>query len=97
MLSFKTTRDIGISIAQRSRGERLSRNLSRSTLSKMSGVTEASIKKFELTGEIAFLALLKIAKALNHLDKFEETFLEKKVVTIEDILNTHKKRQRGRK
>jgi hypothetical protein len=63
----------------------------------MSGVTEASIKRFELTGEIAFLALLKIAKALNHLDKFEETFLEKKVVTIEDILNTHKKRQRGRK
>ena len=97
MLSFKTNREIAMSTAKRSREDRLSRNLSRETLSKMSGVTEASIKIFELTGNISFISLLNLAKALGHIDKFEETFLEKKFVSIEDIINSHKKRKRGRK
>jgi transcriptional regulator with XRE-family HTH domain len=94
MLSFKTTSDIAVSIAKRAQEARLSQNLSRKTLSKMSGVTESSIKRFEMTGEISIISLLKIAKALGHINQFEETFTQQGVVSIEQVIA--KKRSRGR-
>ena len=72
MLSFKTVPDIALSIAKRAQEARLSQNLSRKTLSKMSGVAESSIKRFEMSGEISIISLLKIAKALGHINQFEE-------------------------
>ena len=94
MLSFKTIPDIALSIAKRAQEARLSQNLSRKTLSKMSGVAESSIKRFEMSGEISIISLLKIAKALGHINQFEETFTQQGVISIEQVLA--KKRSRGR-
>ena len=94
MLSFKTVHDIAQSIAQRAQEARLSQNLSRKTLSKMSGVAESSIKRFEMSGEISIISLLKIAKALGHINQFEETFTQQGVISIEQVIA--KKRSRGR-
>ena len=94
MLSFKTIPDIALSIAKRVQEARLSQNLSRKTLSKMSGVAESSIKRFEMSGEISIISLLKIAKALGHINQFEETFTQQGVISIEQVLA--KKRSRGR-
>jgi transcriptional regulator with XRE-family HTH domain len=94
MLSFKTIPDIALSIARRAQEARLSQNLSRKTLSKMSGVAESSIKRFEMSGEISIISLLKIAKALGHINQFEETFTQQGVISIEQVLA--KKRSRGR-
>lgn len=94
MLSFKTIPDIALSIARRAQEARLSQNLSRKTLSKMSGVAESSIKRFEISGEISIISLLKIAKALGHINQFEETFTQQGVISIEQVLA--KKRSRGR-
>lgn len=94
MLSFKTVPDIALSIARRAQEARLSQNLSRKTLSKMSGVAESSIKRFEMSGEISIISLLKIAKALGHINQFEETFTQQGVISIEQVIA--KKRSRGR-
>ena len=94
MLSFKTIPDIALSIAKRAQEARLSQNLSRKTLSKMSGVAESSIKRFEMSREISIISLLKIAKALGHINQFEETFTQQGVISIEQVLA--KKRSRGR-
>lgn len=94
MLSFKTIPDIALSISKRAQEARLSQNLSRKTLSKMSGVAESSIKRFEMSGEISIISLLKIAKALGHINQFEETFTQQGVISIEQVLA--KKRSRGR-
>ena len=94
MLSFKTIPDIALSIAKRAQEARLSQNLSRKTLSKMSGVAASSIKRFEMSGEISIISLLKIAKALGHINQFEETFTQQGVISIEQVLA--KKRSRGR-
>jgi len=94
MLSFKTIPDIALAIARRAQEARLSQNLSRKTLSKMSGVAESSIKRFEMSGEISIISLLKIAKALGHINQFEETFTQQGVISIEQVLA--KKRSRGR-
>jgi transcriptional regulator with XRE-family HTH domain len=94
MLSFKTIPDIALSIAKKAQEARLFQNLSRKTLSKMSGVTESSIKRFEMSGEISIISLLKIAKALGHINQFEETFTQQGLVSIEQVIA--KKRSRGR-
>jgi hypothetical protein len=60
----------------------------------MSGVAESSIKRFEMSGEISIISLLKIAKALGHINQFEETFTQQGVISIEQVLA--KKRSRGR-
>ena len=64
MLAFNTPMESIFQIAQRARSQRLSQNLSRKTLARISGVPEASIKRFEQTGQIALLSLLKIAYVL---------------------------------
>jgi transcriptional regulator with XRE-family HTH domain len=91
MLSFKTIPDIALSIAKKAR---LSQNLSRKTLSKVSGVAESSIKRFEMSGEISIISLLKIAKALGHINQFEDTFTPSQPASIEQVIA--KKRARGR-
>ena len=94
MLSFKTIPDIALSIAKKAQEARLSQNLSRKTLSKVSGVTESSIKRFEMSGEISIISLLKIAKALGHINQFEDTFTQSQPVSIAQVIA--KKRARGR-
>jgi transcriptional regulator with XRE-family HTH domain len=95
MISFISPEDTAIAIAERTRVRRLADNLSRKTLAEKSGVSEASIKRFETTGEIALVSLLKIAFTLDCLQNFEGTFAPKEIVSIKDI--TAPSRSRGRK
>jgi transcriptional regulator with XRE-family HTH domain len=94
MLSFIGSEDFALVVAARVKARRLSNNFSRKTLAERTGVSEASVKRFETTGEIAFVSLLKLAFALDALQEFEALFLPKAVVSIADI--TQKKRARGR-
>lgn len=48
--------------------------LTQQGLAKKSGVSYASIRRFESTGEISFTSLLKIANALNALADFNMLF-----------------------
>ena len=94
MLSFIGFEDFALVLAARVRSRRLANNFSRKTLAERTGVSEASIKRFETTGEIAFVSLLKLAFALDALQEFDALFAQKAVVSIADI--TQKKRARGR-
>lgn len=46
--------------------------LSRRALSVKSGVSEATIKRFENTGSITLIGLLKLLEALERLNEFDE-------------------------
>lgn len=48
--------------------------LTQKALSHRSGVSYGSIRRFELTGEIALHALLKLSMAVNCLEDFNEIF-----------------------
>lgn len=48
--------------------------LTQQSLARKSGVSYASIRRFETTGEISFSSLLKIANALNALADFNMLF-----------------------
>lgn len=94
MLSFKTPHDVAQQLAQQARTRRVATNLSRETLSAKSGVSAASIRRFETTGAISLESLLKLAQVLDCLDAFEALFPAKAIVSLADITATP--RLRGR-
>ncbi|BCO25955.1 hypothetical protein MIZ03_0834 [Rhodoferax lithotrophicus] len=81
-------------VAKRAKAMRLAHNLSQKSLADRSGVSQASLKRFERTGEIAFIALLKISAVLGCMDDFSALFTPREAVSIDAI--TQKRRIRGR-
>lgn len=61
-------------IAGRFKDVRLSRNISQEALSEQSGVTLATLRRFEQTGEISLKHLVNLAIALNRAGDFSELF-----------------------
>lgn len=61
-------------IVERVKQRRKELKLTQQGLAKRSGVSYASIRRFESTGEISFTSLLKIANALNALADFNMLF-----------------------
>ncbi|WP_417251463.1 helix-turn-helix domain-containing protein [Castellaniella sp.] len=96
ILSIVNYQDIAQKIAQSARQRRLAENLSRKSLAARSGVPEGTIKRFETTGEIGVMALLKLAQALGNLDDFKGLFASMvEPVRLKDIVQPARKRGRG--
>jgi transcriptional regulator with XRE-family HTH domain len=93
-ITFQTPATLLRTIATQAKAQRLASNLTRRTLAEKSGVAEASIKRFETTGQISFHSLLKLAFALNCMDDFNRLFAEKPPQIIADLQTTS--RCRGR-
>lgn len=97
-INIKTPYEMANTIARKARAKRLSFNLSQQTLSENAGVSYSSLKKFERTGQISLISLLKISLALDELEKFEHLFEkspEELPASIDDLL-LDKSRKRGR-
>ncbi|MDR2824033.1 MAG: helix-turn-helix transcriptional regulator [Prevotellaceae bacterium] len=84
------------SVAERMRQRRLETNLTQELLAKRAGVSLASYRRFERTGEISFAFLVKIALVLNAESDFDALFSNKIYNSIEDVLTKNKIRKRGR-
>lgn len=84
-------------ISERVKERRLEKNLSQEALSKMSGVSYATLRKYESTGEISLKSLLKIAVAIDAATDFEKLFSEPAYTTMDELLQTKKRivRKRG--
>ena len=85
-------------IARNAREKRLALNMTQLELSRRSGVSFGSLRRFELTGQISLESLLKIALVLDCLGQFVELFkLEaSEVKSIDELLKEEPKRKRGR-
>ncbi|MBL4706433.1 MAG: helix-turn-helix transcriptional regulator [Flavobacteriales bacterium] len=66
-----STKEVLLLMAKKIRAIRTEKRMTQESLSNKSGVAYASIRKFESTGLISFISLLKICKALGRLDEFE--------------------------
>ena len=96
---MKSPYEISREIAKKVRERRLKLNLSQKTLSQKSGVSYGTLKKFEQKGQISLESLLKIALALDQLDKFEYLFASgdhEMPASLDEILIDNS-RKRGRK
>ncbi len=63
---------------------------SQSELAVRSGVSLGSLKRFERTGQISYISLLKLAHVLNRLDGFDHILLPQKDMShLEKLFSTH--------
>lgn len=90
-LQFKTYDEKQLEIAKRFVAIRKSRKVSQQRLSILSGVSYASIRRFEKTGDISLSSLVKLALALQLYDDLDNLFKNhQEYKTIEEIINDQK-------
>jgi transcriptional regulator with XRE-family HTH domain len=87
--------EIARDIGKNAQALRLSKNLSRKTLAQLSGVSESSIKRFELTGSITLESMILLATALDDLTPVSNLFKLTAFSSATQLKNL--KRQRGTK
>ncbi len=87
---FVQTRTIGSvtsDLVDRVIARRKESKVSQMKLSELSGVSFASIRRFEKSGEISLASLLKIANALGYLEDFDLLFKNEKIINLKDYAN----------
>lgn len=82
--SQKPPEEINKIIASKIRFIRKKQKISQQLLSKKSGVSYGSVKRFEQSGEVSLISLTKIAIALN-LNLALENLFEDTLLSIEEI------------
>lgn len=84
---WETAEEINEKLAQRIKGIRKRKSISQEQLSRLSGVSFGSIKRFENTGKISLLSLTKLAIALNCADEIRELFTNVPYQSIEEVIH----------
>lgn len=75
---------------------RLAQNLKRETLALRAGVSESSLKRFELSGEISLESFIKISNVLNVRSWIQSVFEEEYFTSLDEIMTAKKKtKKRG--
>ncbi|MDO9153913.1 MAG: helix-turn-helix transcriptional regulator, partial [Paludibacter sp.] len=80
------------------KSRRLELNLTQSGLAKRAGVNIETYRKFERTGEISLLNLVKLAMAMDMTTDFSTLFAQRQYQNLEDLLGAESGiRKRGNK
>lgn len=74
-----------IFLIERVKLKRKELKLSQKLLAQKSGVSYASVRRFESTGNIALVSLLKIADALHCLEDFNKLFGNKIIMNLKNL------------
>ncbi len=79
-----TEQSIIDSLVSRFKARRKESKISQSELSTRSGVSFASIRRFEKLGKISLTSLIKIAHAIGYLEDFDALFKTEKIDNLKD-------------
>lgn len=93
--NLRSPLELRLELAERARALRIARNLRQADLAERSGVTLASLRRFERDGEISLKNLMLIAIALNRAQDFDEVFAQN--IETDLFRPEPKQRQRARK
>ena len=83
-INTTTEQSVTANLVERERQRRKELKLSRENLSKRSGVSYSSIRRFESTGDISLASLIKIASTMDCLKDFNELFRNKIITNLKD-------------
>lgn len=72
-------------LVKREKAVRKAKKFTQKRLAERTGVSYGSIRRFEQTGKISLLALVKIANALDCLEDFNELFKKPPVTDIRNL------------
>lgn len=87
---WETAEEIDQKLAGRIRNIRKRRKISQEELSRLSGVSYGSVKRFEASGKISLLSLTKLAVALDCADEIRNMFTDIPYRSIEEVINENK-------
>ena len=88
---LETPAEMALSAAERFRSLRKRKKISIKTLSEQSGVAYSTLRRFESSGEISFVALIKIASVLDCDDQINTLFSNTVPSSIEEILRENRR------
>lgn len=96
--SLKTPEQVRQTLAARLKALRLARGWKQATLAERSGVSLASLRRFEESGRVSLENLLDLAFTLNRLDDFEVLFEAPRASSMAELEAGEKRppRRRGR-
>lgn len=83
-IETETIQGVNHNLVERVKERRKEMKWTREELSKRSGVTYASIRRFEETGNISLVSLLKIANAFNTLSDFDYLFKDEIILDLKE-------------
>lgn len=87
---WETAEEIDFELAKRMRLIRKRKGFSQEMLSRKSGVSLGSVKRFESSGMISLISLTKIAIALGCVNEIKQMFSEVPYRSIEEVINENK-------
>lgn len=79
--------EISGTIVENVKARRKEAHLTQEQLSRQSGVSLGSLKRFERTGEIALVSLIRISVALGCQEDFLQLFAKKQHQSIQEIID----------
>ena len=92
---IKTPIEIELDLANRIKSIRRVKKISQKKLAEKSGVSFGSIRRFEASGNISLLSLIKISIALGRQKEFNSLFLEKEFASIEEVIKYERNRTKS--
>ncbi len=84
-IQLNTPTEIGLLLADRVRAARLTLGWKQATLAERSGVTLASLRRFERTGKVSLESLLRLCHALGRIDEFEQLLRPPAVRSLDEL------------
>jgi transcriptional regulator with XRE-family HTH domain len=96
--TLTTPEQVRETLAARFKALRLARGWKQTTLAQRSGVSLASLRRFEESGQVSLANLLALAFALNRLDDFDALFQAPPASSIDELAagEARPTRRRGR-
>ena len=86
-LIWETPEETILDLANRVKRIRKRRKISQEELAIKSDVSFGSIKRFESTGQISLISLVKITYALDLVDEIKNLFTNIEYTSIDEVLN----------
>lgn len=86
-IHMETPAEITLDLAKRVKKIRKRRKITQKQLAARSNVSYATLKKFEQTGQISLMSLVKIAMELGLADEIKTLFSQPVYLNIDEVLN----------
>ncbi len=97
-VSLETPEQVSRKLAARVKALRLAKGWKQTTLAERSGVSLASLRRFEESGRVSLQSLLDLAFTLNRLDDFDALLQPPRAASLAELEAAEKRpaRKRGR-
>lgn len=88
---LETPGEMAENVGKRFRKTRMAKKITMKTLSEKSGVPYSTLRRFESSGEISFLSLVKITSAIGEDNQITNLFAESVPASIEEVIRGNRR------